>query len=137
MFLVELANQLVADGVGILTQPGRTIFLTQKADIPTGPGPYIVIKATGGSGSRRVQNNVTTADAEYPTAQVLIKALDSQAAFTKARQALDSLQKIRNQTLDGTFYESVIPLSPPGELKLDDNKRAQVAFNVIATKRPS
>ena len=131
-FLDEIAARGVAQGLGVI---GTSIFLSSKAVIPTGNGPYTSIIATGGAGARYT-HNTNAPDSQRPGAQILVRALSYPVAEAKARAWYDALT-LRNTTLSGTYYQDLLPTQEPFDLGLDTTGRAQVAFNVLATKRPS
>ena len=131
-FLDEIAARGVALGLGVI---GTSIFLSSKAVIPTGNGPYTSLTATGGAGAQYVQN-ANTPFAQRPGVQVLVRASAYPVAEAKAREWYNALT-LRNTTLSGTFYQDLLPTQEPFDLGLDATGRAQVAFNVMATKRPS
>src|SRR5688572_28803217 len=62
-FLTELVTLLVAAGVGVF---GTNIFITSKAVIPPGNGPYLNIVATGGTIGLRTQNDLSGPSYERP-----------------------------------------------------------------------
>ena len=131
-FLDEIAARLTAQGLGAV---GTAIFLSSKAVIPTGAGPYISIVQTGGTAPIYTQN-ANAPVSQRPGAQVLVRAASYPAAEATARLAYIALT-LRNTTLSGTYYQDLLPTQEPFDLGLDATGRAMVAFNVMATKRPS
>lgn len=135
MWLDELISVLVADGVGTY---GTNIFMSTKAAIPSGVGPYLSLIETGGSGPDRTQNRVLRPAYQRPAAQIVARAASYPAARLMAQAAYNSLVKIRNQVILGVAYREVRPLQEPNDLLgLDAQGRATVVFNVIGDKRPS
>lgn len=133
-FLDEIANRLVAQGVGVLN---TSIFRSSKATIPPGPGPFITITETGGSGPTRVHNK-SGASTQRPTAQIMVRASTYETARAKAKEAYDALDGVYNTTLSGTFYQSITARQEPTDIAPDDGAgRAMVAFNIDAEKLPS
>ncbi|MCR4301792.1 MAG: minor capsid protein [Sulfuricaulis sp.] len=139
-FLDEVAAKLVADGVGAL---GTSIFMSTKAVIPTGAGPYLTLVETGGAGpggfrgtGGRTQN-VAGVATQHPGAQVACRASSYPAARAMAKAAYLSLDGIWNTTLSGTFYLSLTARQEPTDLGLDEAGRAMVVFNIDAEKEPS
>lgn len=112
------------------------VFLTEKDEVPLGPGPWLSMRETGGTGAERRQG---TAGAAYkrPAAQILATAESYQAARALADAAYDACDLVKNEELDGVYYVDCRPLQEPFGLGLDGNQRARVAFNVIGDKRPS
>lgn len=132
-FLDELANRLVAQGVGV---HGSNIFLGSGAVIPTGDGPYLSLTETGGSAPTRV-HNYPGAHTQRPTAQVLVRAKSYSTALTMARAAYVALDGIFNTVLSGTFYQKLTVRQEPTDIGLDDPGRRMIVFNVEAEKQPS
>lgn len=95
-FLNELVTLLVGAGVGVF---GTNIFISSKAVIPSGPGPYLSIVATGGVVGIRTQNNVSGPSYERPSAQIVVRANSAAAAEAMSRAAYAVLLSIRNTTV--------------------------------------
>lgn len=133
-FLDEIAARLVAQGVGTL---GTDIFISSKAVIPTGNGPYLVLVETGGSGAAMTQNNTAT---ERPTAQISCRASTTPAARAKlmlAYTALGGANGLHNVLLSGVAYLQVTPRQNITDIGLDAAGRAFFAFNVDVEKQSS
>lgn len=133
MFLDEIGARLVTEGVGT---SGTTIFLSSKAVIPPGVGPYLTVIETGGSGPTRRQN-LSSAATHRPTAQIVVRAMSYPAARTMAQAAYDALDGIWNEVLSGTQYISVTARQEPTDIGLDGAGRAMVVFNVDCEKEAS
>lgn len=133
MFLDEIAQRLVAQGVGTI---GSTIFLGSKANIPTGDGPYITLTETGGTAPTRV-HNYPQAQTQRPTAQVAVRAKSYLVARTKAKEAYLALDGVYHTTLLGVLYHSITARQEPTDLGLDDVGRPLIVFNIDAQKQPS
>jgi hypothetical protein len=131
--LDELAAQLVASGVGTL---GVNIFLSSRAVIPNGVGPYLTLAETGGVAPTRVQNQ-TRPITKRPTVQVLTRAGTYPAAREMSRQAYEALDGIFNATLSGTFYIKVTARQEPTDMGIDaTGNRVLVVFNIDCEKFP-
>jgi len=94
-FLQELIQALEDAGVGI---EGTNIFGTSAAVIPTGPGPFLSIRPTGGMAPEGTHNDGAGAY-RRPGVQVLVRAGTWRAAETMALKAYDALIAVRNQEL--------------------------------------
>lgn len=129
-FLDEVAARLVDQGVGVL---GTDIFLTSRAVLPTGEGPYLTVTETGGSGPTRTQNQAGAAT-QRPTAQVMVRAKTYPVARTMAAAAYTALDGVFNTLLSSTFYLSMTARQEPTDIGLDEAGRAMVAFNLEAEK---
>lgn len=132
-FLMELAQRLADTEVGTI---GVNLFLSSKAQIPAGDGPFISLIETGGTAPERTQNTISPPAYQRPRAQVVVRAKTYPVAEATARLAYDALT-LRNTELSGTFYRELDPVQEPFDMGLDITGRAQVAFNVAAIKRPS
>jgi hypothetical protein len=130
----DLIVRLVARGVGVY---GTSIFVSSKAIIPDGAGPYLSITATGGAGPLRTQNAVATPAYQRPSAQLVARATTYAAAKTMARAAYDALVGVRNEAINGVYYREINPVQEPFDLGLDVRGRACSAFNVSCVRRPS
>ena len=133
MFLDEIKDRLVAQGVGVF---GSTIILGSKGVIPTGDGPLLSVIETGGTGPLRI-HNVAAAHVQRPTAQVLVRGKNYVAARTMAKNAYLALDGIFNTSLSGTFYQKVTARGEPQDFGLDESGRVMISFNIEAEKAPS
>jgi hypothetical protein len=131
--LGDLATRLASAGVGVI---GTSIFMSSKAAIPSGAGPYLTLIETGGSGPTRVHNQ-TAALTQRPTVQIMVRASTYPTARATAQLAYLALDGIYNTTLSGTYYHSVTARQEPTDIGLDDMARAMVAFNIDVEKQPS
>lgn len=131
--LEEVANKLVADGVGVL---GTTIFMGSAAVMPAGDGPYITLLETGGvqGGFTQNQDGVST---QHPTVQIVARGKNYPSTRAKAKAAYDSLDGTWNETLSGTFYLKITARQEPTDTGLDDAGRIRITFNVDTEKAPS
>lgn len=132
-WLDELAQRMEDTGVAA---DKTDVFLGEKDEIPDGPGPYLSIRDTGGTGPERRQNQQSVAY-QRPSAQLVATALDYQDAEALIRAAYDACDTVHDEVIGTTYYLSIRPLQEPFGMPLDGNKRARVAFNVLGDKRPS
>jgi hypothetical protein len=133
MFLDEIKDRLVAQGVGVY---GSNIFLGSKAIIPTGVGPYLSLTETGGSAPTRI-HNVPGAHTQRPTAQVLVRGANYLTTRTMSKAAYAALDGIFNTTLTGVFYQKVTARQEPTDIGLDGENRVMISFNIDAEKASS
>lgn len=133
MFLDEIAARLAAQGVGVV---GTNIFKGSKALIPDGPGPYLSLTETGGSGPTRI-HNVATAHTQRPTAQIAVRAQSYLAARTMIKAAYLALDGVFNTSLSGVFYQKITARQEPTDLGLDALGRPLLVFNIDAEKELS
>lgn len=133
-FIYEIKDHLVAQGVGAYN---TNIFISSKAAIPTGAGPYLVLTDTGGSGAARTQ----TSAAERPSTQISVRAtssVDARVMMAAAYAALGGADGLHNVTLGGIFYLSITcRQSNPVDIGSDDAGRAMFSMNFDAEKAPS
>ena len=132
-FLDEIAARLAAAGVGV---PGMDIFMSSSAKLPAGPGPYMTLKDTGGTGPTRIHNQAHAAT-QRPTAQITVRASTYTTARSMAQAAYAVLDGVFNTTLSGVMYLSITARQEPTDLGLDDMGRSVVVFNIDAEKAPS
>jgi hypothetical protein len=139
MFLDDIASVLVTAGVGVL---GTSLFLSSKAVIPSGAGPYITLTETGGMGvggfrgeGGRVQNKAGSSTVR-PGAQVLVRASTYGAARSKSTAALVALDGIWNTTINGVAYLSITARQEPTDAGVDEAGRAVIVFNIDCEKQP-
>ena len=133
-FLDEIADRIQSQGAGVL---GQNMFLSTKANIPSGAGPYITIVESGGTTSRRTHNNTAT---QRPAAQIVVRASAYPAARAQAvlvYNALGGDNGLHNIELMGTYYQTIIPIQQISDLGQDELARARVVFNINAEKVPS
>jgi hypothetical protein len=95
-FLLELVAVLVGASVGVY---GTNIFISSKAVVPTGNGPYLNIVATGGTTGLRTQNDTSGPSYERPSAQLTVRAQSAAAAEAMCRAAYAALVGVRNTTV--------------------------------------
>jgi hypothetical protein len=129
-FLDEISARLVSQGV----VGSAAIFVSSKALIPAGDGPFISLTETGGAGPVFVHNATTSPAQQRPSVQVLTRAKAYETAVTTARLAYNALT-LHNTILSGTFYLSITPTQEPFDLGQDATGRAQVAFNCMTVRR--
>ena len=130
----DLVVRLASRGVGVL---GTNIFVSSKAMIPTGDGPYLSITTTGGAPPLRTQNSVAQPAYQRPSAQLVARAASYPAARTMINAAYSAVAGVRSEVINGVYYREMNPMQEPFDLGLDSAGRATLAFNVAAIKRPS
>lgn len=129
-FLDDLVYLLENNSIG--TQ-GVNIFVSSKATIPTGNGPYLTIIETGGTSPDYVQGQITPAYAR-PAAQLMCRGISYPAVRTMLSNALAVLCAVNNQAVNGTRYLWIHAMQEIGDRGLDQMDRATVGVNVIAQK---
>lgn len=128
----DLVTLLVNEGVGTA---GVNIFISSQSSGPIKNESQLLITETGGSGATRVQN--TAGDGyEHPSAQILVKGKSYVTARAMANAAYNALVKVRNETVNGTWYIEIRGLQRIIDIGLDENNHIRLAFNVLASKRP-
>jgi hypothetical protein len=136
MFLDDLINILTTAGV----TTAANIFVSSKAIIPTGTGPYISISETGGSGPEQTHNAAKLGGSPAyvrPNAQIFIRATTYPTARNMADAAYVAFYSVKNRLVNGVFWRQIIPLQEPFDAGLDDLNRACVIFNISCVKRPN
>ncbi len=130
-FTDDLSKLFVDASVGTTAN----ILISSKVSNPLGDGPFLHIRETGGAPGDYTQDKTAIAY-EYPTVQILVRAKDYVVARAMLKAAYDAVQTVQNVELNGTWYLWLRPLQRFIDLGLDATGRAQVAFNVMANKRP-
>lgn len=139
MFLDDLIEALSAGGFGSY---GIELFKGSNAVIPKGDGPYISLNPTGGFAAAGTHN--AAADGlgpayERPSAQVVVRASDFDAADERGRAVHEFLHRLgqRSGLINGTWWVYIRVGPPPADLGKDDVGRPRVAFNLDCEKRVS
>lgn len=91
-YLEEMSQYLTTHGVT------AQIFIGGQTDIPTGDGPFITLRQTGGVRGDHVQGSVTS-KIERPGAQVSVRAKSPRSTKSLAHTVHKLLSEIRNKEL--------------------------------------
>jgi hypothetical protein len=96
--LKEIVRVLVAAGVGTYQQSGSggNIFVSSKASVPSGAGPFLSIRSTGGT-SPLGTHNAGPVSQVRPSVQFIARASTWDAAEAMAFAARNAFKDIRNQ----------------------------------------
>lgn len=133
-FWVDLVVLMTENGFGTY---GTDIFKGSKPVVYQGDGPFTTIIPTGGLGDMGTHNASRYAVAyEQPSAQIVVRAEDSDVAEGRARD-LYFLLNFVDQFVNGTWWMKCSPKQEPFELGLDGKNRPRFAFNIETIKRPS
>ena len=133
MFLDEIKDRLVAQGVGVY---GSSIISGSKGTVPDGDGPYISLTETGGTQPLRV-HNTAGAHVQRPSAQIAVRAKGYDVARAKAKAAYLALDGVFNTVISGVFYQSITAVQEPTDIGLDAKGRPVIVFNIDVEKDPS
>lgn len=98
----EGSGDLEAETKAVLVSGGMTaddIYLTSKAVLPDGSGPYLSVTATPGFPAQRIHNLRTGPKYFKPGAFVMAVGQDTVATKARAWQALGLLTAVKNQTV--------------------------------------
>lgn len=131
-FTTEVINLLVANGIGTY---GTNIFLSTKAVLPTGDGPYLSITEVPGLDVKRTQNSVAEPAYRRPGIQFIARAVKYSEAKTMIDSVYDVLAAVHNQFLDGVWYLWIRPVEEPYDNGNDTNGRICLVFHAVAYKR--
>jgi hypothetical protein len=140
MVLDDIAVFLQTQGIGTR---GSTIF--EGRIPPDAPGSgvadqIVTLFAVPGFPPQRVHDIVGTA-VDQPVVQVRVRGSTVQggyaAMWTVAETAYRLLDGVRNQVVNGTFYQAITVLQSPFGLGEDQYQRPFVAFNVRCAKAAS
>ena len=132
-FTADLVALLETASVGVY---GTSIFVSSRAVLPTGDGPFLVILETGGAPPEHTHNSTSAPAYQRPAAEILAHGATFEATMTMARAAYSALF-VRNTLIGATHYRSITPVGEPGDVGLDKSGRITIAFNVSVIKRPS
>ena len=130
MLCSEVAKFLSDNGLG---RVGDDIGWSRSSDALI---PQTTLYEMQGGTVGRTQNDPGVAR-EMPRLQVIAKAPSYDDARQRAEAAYQVLATVKNQTLSGVFYLSIVPQSPPYDLGRDANDQAMLAFSCTVDKRPS
>jgi hypothetical protein len=126
--LDDLVALLIAESIA----PSDSIFVSSVADIPPDEGPYLSLVGTGGREPIGTHNDMV--DIERPSVQITVRATDYKDAERWAMAAYVLLRGIRNQVINGTFYQEIRAMQVPYDLGADAQGRARCAFNLRITR---
>jgi hypothetical protein len=129
----DIKSLFVANGIAT-----GDIYLSTKAKLPDGPGPFTSLIATGGLFPLRTQNRPRTAAYVRPGVQIIVHCETPSIAMTLALQLYGIIVAVKNQMVNGVWYQDIKPQQEPFDSGTDDigSGRNKVIFNVIPTKRP-
>lgn len=128
-FLDDVVKILVDANVAVY---GTNLFMTTKATIPSGDGPYLSLAETGGTGATNVQNKPVPVY-ERPAAQIVARAKTPSAARTMAANAYAAIG-IENRTVNGAWYAYIRQMQSIIDMGLDENNRIRYGFNILAMR---
>ena len=130
MFAEDL--EFIFVDAGLITQA----YIGTNAQIPVGPGEYLSLIETPGSGAE-FRQNVAGASMVMPGCQVVVRSTDPVAARALAWQAWDAVIRVRNTFVNGTWYRSIRAMQNPFDDGHDATQgRSRFVFNVIGDKKP-
>lgn len=133
--LDEIAARLVGEGIGAIDSK---IFLSSRAKLPAGDGPFLTVIETGGTAPARTQNNTAT---ERPSVQLKAYGVSYHAAralLKAAFNALGGVNGLHNITLSGIQYVSIKPRTGFADTGLDaTGARVTLVCMVDVEKEPS
>lgn len=95
-FRQEITKQLVASGVGVF---GTDIFRGALAKIPTGIGPYLHLRETGGAEPMHTHNEINPPAVQRPSMMLTARATEYSVADVMIRAAYTALVGVRNTDL--------------------------------------
>lgn len=126
----ELCEYLEDEAVGTV---GTDIF---AGELPAGVANGMVLMQYPG-GPPELTCGSAGWTLEMPRLQLRVRNTSEATAMSKAKSAAEALSKVKNQTIEGTYYRAVTVLQSPGLLYRDENQRPNYGFNLEAEKVPS
>lgn len=103
--------------------------------LPSSPDRVICLREYFGEMSEQ-QFGSASLKFEAPRLQVVVRGDpdDYETAAAEARVVYLGVGAVQAQTLSGTFYHRIRPLTPPFLLRLDGNRRPEIVFNCAIDK---
>ena len=130
MFVEDIGKLLVDNHFGTIGGPNGNIFMSSKAKIPIGNGPYISLIDTGGLVALRTQNRKDRPAYDRPAAQIIVRATDYLVARQRANEVYKTVYAVRNEFINEIWYQEMLPLQLPFDGQTDDQNRIKMVFNV-------
>jgi hypothetical protein len=127
MLIEELGTYLQGLGHGTL---GTDLFLYQ---LPDTPDTCVAIREYAGAEPEFVHDQATP-NMIRPRFQMVVRGPVIPDVMLKASQVWSSLVTINNTTIDGTFYQRLVPLQSPFLIERDENNRWVAGANFEAMK---
>lgn len=97
-------------------------------DLPDKPNQALVATRYSGKEPSAVFTNPFAT--RRPRVQFLIRDPDSNVALDRLTQIMKALGSIRSKVINGTQYESVIPVGEPEEIGPDSSDRQRATLNM-------
>lgn len=130
--LETIATTVATWSGGALANITAPFAFGSKASVPEGVGPFVMLRATGGTSPTYVQND-DGPSCRYPAYQLMVYCADGDVAVTTATDLFHVYARVHNLMVGPRRYRSTKPLQEPMDHGLDaGGKRARVAFNLIA-----
>lgn len=134
MFSEEATYLLVNGGVGVAN---TNIFVSSKASIPAGDGPFMSLIVGGGTVEPTHNQRTLPAYVHVPL-QLFVRGSSYPACYTMLMMALAVLYPIQNRLVLGVWWRSVTPLqAEPIDLGQDDSGRFNASLNFVIVRRPN
>lgn len=124
----DVADLLVLAGAGV---KATNLFV---GTMPDGPDSCVSVMAYQGLDPMYVMEQAAPAY-ERPSFQVLVRGVGTIDTEARARTCHDYLAAVSNREVNGRWYLSIRPNSPPFPLPRDGNQRDLWVVNAQATHR--
>jgi hypothetical protein len=115
--IIELLHNA---GVGSKIGPTPTLYLN---DTPATVDSLVAVFTYGGEPSEHIHNIAAGPAYENPRFQLYSRSKSAQTALNKIEAARFWLNRVRNETVNGTHYLSIVEIAPPQQMPKDESQR--------------
>lgn len=102
-------------------------------DMPDLPDFCVAVYQYGGEAPDQTFGNSSVT--RKPRLQVVVRDRRADVAMNRAEEIYDVLKEIKEQTVNGVYYNRVTPVSEPSEIGPDSGGRERVTCNYSVWKR--
>jgi hypothetical protein len=131
----DVASVLVAAGIGLQTAAPANLFISSRAKIPTGDGPFVSLIEYTGQSPLLTHNTLSEPSYQRPGLQLLSRAKSEVAARSMLMAAYRVVFGIRNVTINNIWYLQFVPVGDVVDLDADDVGRIRLAVSFYGTKK--
>lgn len=129
MMLIEVGNYLKT--AGVVGAEGESWWVGSE---PDGHDEPVIILYQYPAGEAEYVQDVMLPNQERAQIQVVARGIKYDEVELLAYRAWRALSIVRNATLSGVRYRSIMPNSSPGNIGRDSHDRVKVGFNATVEK---